>query len=351
MTPVDEAPGTDLSVVIPVLNEVENVADLHRELTASLERFGRPYEIVIVDDGSTDGTAERLLEIAVRDARVRVLRLRRNFGQTAAFSAGFDHARGAIVVTSDGDLQNDPADIPTLVTRLEEGDYDLVCGWRQKRHDPLSKRVPSFFANRLISWATGVSLRDYGCSLKAMRSEVARSLRLYGDMHRFIPAVASWMGVKLAEVAVNHRPRTRGRSKYGLGRTSRVLLDLFTVKFLLHYGTRPAHLFGLLGLTSGAIGSAILIHLAWVRLFADTAIGGRPLLFLGGLLFLAGVILVNFGLMAELLMRTYHESQGKPIYVLRSARPPVRKTPASADGSAPAALGEPSSPAAVAARR
>ena len=209
--------------------------------------MGRPYEILLVDDGSTDGTLERLLEIEGRDRRVRVLRLRRNFGQTAAFSAGFDHARGEIVVTSDGDLQNDPADIPRLVARLEEGGFDLVCGWRKDRQDPLSKKVPSWFANRLISWATGVHLHDYGCSLKAIRAEVVRNLRLYGEMHRFIPAVASWMGVSVAEMPVNHRPRTRGQSKYGLGRTVRVLLDLFTVKFLGAYGTRPAHLFGGIG--------------------------------------------------------------------------------------------------------
>jgi glycosyltransferase involved in cell wall biosynthesis len=309
----------EISVVIPVYNEADNVDDLHRELTAALEPMGRPYEVLIVDDGSTDATLERLLSIEERDPRVRVLRLRRNFGQTAAFSAGFDHARGEVVITSDGDLQNDPADIPRLVARLEEG-YDLVCGWRLKRHDPLSKRVPSFFANRLISWATGVRLHDYGCSLKAIRAEVTKGLRLYGEMHRFIPAVASWMGVSVAELPVNHRPRTRGSSKYGLGRTVRVLLDLFTVKFLLQYGTRPAHLFGLLGLGSGGAGGAILLYLAYVRLFADTAIGGRPLLFLGGLLFLAGILLVNFGLMAELLVRTYHESQGKPIYVVKELR-------------------------------
>jgi glycosyltransferase involved in cell wall biosynthesis len=312
-----------VSVVIPVYNEADNVAELHRELTAALEATKRPFEIVVVDDGSTDGTAERLQAIASSDPRLGVLRLRRNFGQTAAFSAGFDHARGDVVVLSDGDLQNDPADIPRLLEKLDEG-FDMVCGWRQRRQDPLSKRIPSFFANRLISWATGVRLHDYGCSLKAIRVEVVRGLKLYGEMHRFIPAVASWMGVSVAEVAVNHRPRTRGRSKYGLGRTVRVLLDLFTVKFMLQYGTRPAHLFGLLGLSSGGAGAAILAYLGYVRLFADTAIGGRPLLFLGGLLFLTGVILVNFGLMAELLVRTYHESQGKPIYVLKETRPAAR---------------------------
>jgi glycosyltransferase involved in cell wall biosynthesis len=304
-----------VSVVVPLFNEAANLADLHRELTAALRSLGRPYEVVLVDDGSTDGTRERLRELEASDPCLRVLRLRRNFGQTAAFSAGFDHARGEVVVTTDGDLQNDPADIPRLLARIEDG-FDIVCGWRRHRRDPVSRRLPSWFANRLISWATGVHLHDYGCSLKAMRADVVRGFRLYGEMHRFIPAVASWMGVTLAEMEVNHRPRTRGKSKYGLGRTLRVLLDLFTVKFLLSYGTRPAHLFGLMGLSFGGAGSVILLYLAYIRLFEDTAIGGRPMLLLGALLFLTGVILVNFGLMAELLSRTYHESQGKPIYVL-----------------------------------
>jgi len=311
--------GPALSVVVPVFNEAGNVADLHRELTAALRSWGRTYEVIVVDDGSTDGTRERLREVVAADPHVRVLRLRRNFGQTAAFSAGFDHARGEVVITTDGDLQNDPADIPRLLARLDEG-FDIVCGWRRRRQDPLSRRLPSWLANRLISWATGVHLHDYGCSLKAMRADVVRGIRLYGEMHRFIPAVASWMGVTLAEMEVNHRPRTRGKSKYGLGRTLRVLIDLFTVKFMLSYGTRPAHLFGLMGLSLGGAGSAILLYLAYVRLFEDTAIGGRPLLLLGALLFLTGVILVNFGLMAELLSRTYHESQGKPIYVLDERR-------------------------------
>jgi glycosyltransferase involved in cell wall biosynthesis len=278
--------------------------------------------LILVDDGSTDGTREALLALEASEARVQAVLLRRNFGQTAAFSAGFDRSRGEIVVTSDGDLQNDPADIPALLARLEADDLDMVCGWRRRRQDPLSKRIPSFFANRLISWATGVHLHDYGCSLKAMRGEVARGLRLYGEMHRFIPAVASWTGVSLAEVPVKHRPRTRGRSKYGLGRTTRVLLDLFTVKFLASYGTRPAHLFGLLGLALGAVGTAVLGYLAVLKVCLDQAIGGRPLLLLGALLFLTGVILVSFGLIGELLVRTWHESQGKTIYVVQKRRPP-----------------------------
>ncbi len=315
-----EGPHPDVSVVVPLYNEVLNLPDLYRELTTSLETLRRPFELILVDDGSTDGTRERLVELEESDARVRPVLLRRNFGQTAAFSAGFDRARGAVVVTSDGDLQNDPADIPLLVNRLEAEDLDMVCGWRKERKDPFSKRIPSFFANRLISWATGVRLHDYGCSLKAMRAEVVRGLRLYGEMHRFIPAVASWMGVRLAEVPVHHRPRTQGQSKYGIGRTVRVLLDLFTVKFLLSYGTRPAHLFGQLGLLFGGTGFLVLAYLSGLKLFADEAIGGRPLLLLGALLFLTGVILVCFGLLGELVVRTYHESQGKATYVVQEPR-------------------------------
>jgi len=309
-----------VSVVIPLFNEAPNLEDLHRELTAALESLGRPYEVILVDDGSTDDSLKRLAAIEARDRRVRVLALRRNFGQTAAFSAGFDHARGDIIVTSDGDLQNDPADIPLLVARLGEG-FDMVCGWRRQRQDPASKRVPSWFANRIISWATGVHLHDYGCSLKAMRSEVVRGLRLYGEMHRFIPAVASWMGVTVAEMPVNHRPRRRGTSKYGLGRTVRVLLDLFTVKFLLSYATRPAHFFGGWGLLLGGAGTLVLAYLTYIRIFRDEAIWGRPLLLGGMLLFLTGLILVCVGLLAELLVRIYHESQGKPTYVVKELQP------------------------------
>jgi glycosyltransferase involved in cell wall biosynthesis len=309
----------EISVVIPLYNEVGNVDDLCRELKSALDPLGRSYEVILVDDGSKDGTAKRALDLAKSDSTLRVLRLRRNFGQTAAFSAGFDHARGRVVVTADGDLQNDPSDIGAMLRKLDEDlGYDIVCGWRKNRHDPISKKIPSFFANRLISWATGVQIHDYGCSLKVLRADVVKGIRLYGEMHRFIPAVASSMGVRVAEVVVNHRPRTRGVSKYGIGRTTRVLLDLFTVKFFMTYGTRPAHLFGLFGLLFGAVGFGILAYLTFIKIFADAAIGSRPLLFFGGLSFLTGILLVNFGLMAELLMRTYHESQNKPIYVLKS---------------------------------
>ncbi len=310
----------EISVVVPLYNEADNVLELHQQVTSVLAAVGRPFELVLVDDGSTDGTRAKLLELEQKDPRVVVVLLRRNFGQTAAFAAGFDHSRGDVVVTSDGDLQMDPADIPALVEKLEGEDLDMVCGWRRRRKDPLSKRIPSLFANRLISWATDVRLHDYGCSLKVMRGEIARGLRLYGEMHRFIPAVASWSGVRIAEVPVNHRPRTRGRSKYGIGRTTRVILDLFTVKFLASYGTRPAHLFGFLGLAFGGAGVVILGYLAAIKLFLGEPLAGRPLLLLGALLFLTGVILVSFGLLGELLVRTWHESQGKSIYVVQERR-------------------------------
>jgi glycosyltransferase involved in cell wall biosynthesis len=310
----------DISVVIPLHNEVENVDDLHAQLTRTLEGMGRPYEVLMVDDGSTDGTTARLLQLEAADPRVRVLALRRNFGQTAAFSAGFDHARGAIVVTLDGDLQNDPGDIPAMVAKLESG-LDMVCGWRRDRKDSFSRTLPSRVANWVISRATGVRLHDYGCSLKVMRGEVVKGLRLYGEMHRFIPAVASWMGVELAEMPVNHRPRTRGRSKYGLGRTTRVLIDLFTVKFLLAYGTRPSHFFGKWGLRIGSAGFVVMLYLTWVKFGEGEPIQGRPLLQLGVLLFLFGALLLGVGLIAEMLVRIYHESQGKPTYAVRELRP------------------------------
>ena len=326
-------PPPDLSVVIPLYNEEPNVAELHRELTAALGAWGRSYELVLIDDGSTDGTFAALKALHAGDPHVRVIAFRRNFGQTAAFAAGFAHARGWVIATLDGDLQNDPRDLPTMVDMLDEG-HDIVCGWRRERHDPwLTRRVPSNLANWLISRTTGVRLHDYGCSLKVFRGEVVRSLRLYGEMHRFIPAIASEQGVRIVEIEVNHRPRRMGVSKYGLSRTMRVVLDLFTVKFLLSYSTQPIQIFGPPGLLMGTAGLAITAYLGYVRLFAGQAIGDRPLLLLGILLLFAGMQFLTLGLLAELQARTYHESQGKPTYAVRE----ILETPvdAAAEQDAP----------------
>jgi glycosyltransferase involved in cell wall biosynthesis len=322
----------ELSVVIPIKNESASLEDLHREITATLEPWGRSYEVIVVDDGSTDDSFQQLSRIQAADARWRVIRFRRNFGQTAAFSAGFAFARGRVIATSDGDLQNDPRDIPAMVKKLEDEQLDIVCGWRRDRKDAfVSRLLPSMIANRLISWATGVSLHDYGCSLKIFRSEVVKPLKLYGEMHRFIPAIASEQGVRIAEVVVNHRARRHGSSKYGISRTIRVILDLLTVKFLLSYSTRPVQIFGLIGLAMLTPGALVLAYLAVLKVFAGQAIGNRPLLLLGILLVFTGVQLITLGLLAELQARTYHESQDKPTYVIRE----IREAPAR-----PAAAGE-----------
>jgi glycosyltransferase involved in cell wall biosynthesis len=320
----------DISVVIPLYNEAPNLEPLYGELTAALARGPWSYELILVDDGSTDGSFEILTRLQAADPRVRVIQFRRNFGQTAAFAAGFAEARGRLIVTADGDLQNDPADIPELVRRLESGDADIVCGWRRVRRDPLfTRRLPSQLANRVISWATGIHLNDYGCSLKVFRAEVVKPLRLYGELHRFLPALASEMGVRIAELPVNHRPRRHGRSKYGLSRTVRVLLDLVTVKFLLSYSTRPLQMFGLVGLAMGATGTVILGYLGAVRLLGLQQLTQRqPLVLLGILLCFTGVQLVTLGLLAELQARTYHESQGKPVYTIRR----ILQTPQARDG-------------------
>jgi glycosyltransferase involved in cell wall biosynthesis len=308
----------DLSVVIPIHNEAPNLEPLHRELTETLAAWGRGYEIILVDDGSTDGSFEILRRLQQGDRRTRVIQFRRNFGQTAAFAAGFAAARGKLIVTSDGDLQNDPRDIPAMIDRLEHDQVDIVCGWRKYRKDPwINRRLPSMIANRLISWATGVRLNDYGCSLKVFRAEVVKPLRLYGEMHRFLPALASEMGVRIAEQPVNHRARVHGRSKYGISRTVRVILDLLTVKFLLSYSTRPLQMFGLLGLTMGGVGVGLLAYLTYVKFVYEEGIGNRPLLAVAILLMITGVQLVTVGLLAEMQARTYHESQGKPVYVIR----------------------------------
>lgn len=308
----------DLSVVVPIRNEALNVEALYAEVSTTLNAWGRPWELIVVDDGSTDGSFELLAKIQARDPRVRVIQFRRNFGQTAAFAAGFAHASGALIVTSDGDLQNDPKDIPAMVERLEANGCDIVCGWRKDRKDTfINRRLPSILANRLISWSTGVKLHDYGCSLKVFRAEVVKPLRLYGEMHRFLPALASEMGVKIEEQVVNHRARIHGTTKYGISRTVRVMLDLMTVKFLLSYSTRPLHIFGLAGLISGGVGFAISAWLTYGRLFGDVSLSNKPLLLLGISLIITGLQFVTFGLLAEMQVRTYHESQSKPVYVIR----------------------------------
>ncbi len=314
----------DLSVVIPIYNEAENVEALCKEFIETLNAWGRSYEILLVDDGSTDDSFARLCRLQATHPQLRVIQFRRNFGQTAAFAAGFAHARGRFIATADGDMQNDPRDLPAMVARLEgqaPGDpvvYDIVCGWRKDRKDTfINRRLPSVIANWLISWATGVKLNDYGCSLKVFRAEVIKPLRLYGEMHRFLPALASEMGVRIAEQVVNHRARQFGTTKYGISRTVRVMLDLITVKFLLSYSTRPLQMFGLVGLVMGGLGGAVLVYLAYIKYFQSQGIGDRPLLMLGILLVFTGVQLLTVGLLAELQARTYHESQGKPIYVVR----------------------------------
>ena len=310
----------ELSIVIPVHNESPNIKPLYEELTQTLGQYGRAYELLIVDDGSTDDTFEQLAALQARDPLLRVIRFRRNFGQTAAFAAGIAAARGRLVVTSDGDLQNDPRDIPAMVALIDQGN-DIVCGWRKDRKDTfITRRLPSVIANKLISWATGVALHDYGCSLKVFRAEVIKPLRLYGEMHRFLPAIASQIGVKIAEMEVNHRARRAGTTKYGLSRTIRVVLDLATVKFLLDYSTRPLQIFGLLGFIAGGLGVLITGWLAYVRLFLHEGIADRPLLLMGVMMVFIGVQLVTFGLLAEVMARTYYESQDKPTYVIREVR-------------------------------
>ena len=305
-----------VSIVIPLYNEEENVDILHQRTKEAVDQLGLEYEILYIDDGSTDRTLSKLEEIQAKDKRVVVLSLRRNFGQTAAFAAGFDFARGDVVVTMDGDLQNDPKDIPKLLELIK--DHDLVSGWRKKRKDPFfTRRLPSMIANWVIGKVTGVKLHDYGCSLKAYRRDVIKNLKLYGEMHRFIPAVASWYGVRMAEVETTHYPRMRGKSKYGLSRTVKVILDLITVKFLQSFSTKPLQFFGPIGLFSGAVGFLISLYLSIEKIFLGRPIGGRPLLLLGILLIIVGIQLIGMGLLGEMLVRVYHESQRKPIYVIK----------------------------------
>ncbi len=311
----------ELSIVLPIYNEEENIPHLFEELLPELEAVGCSFEIIAVDDGSRDNSFQQLAKWHDLDARIHVIRFRRNFGQTAAFAAGFDRAQGDVVITMDADLQNPPSDIPLLLEKIDEG-YDVVSGWRVGRWKEgffsfLTRRIPSATANWLISRVTGVHLHDYGCSLKAYRNDVIREIKLYGDMHRFIPAIASYYGVRIAEVPVCYRSRQFGQTKYGIGRTIRVLLDMLTVRFLLSYSTRPIHIFGLMGLVSIALGMGIGIYLTILKFLQSASLAERPLLSLAIMLVTIGVQLVIMGLLGELVVRTYYETQNKRIYAVR----------------------------------
>jgi len=308
----------DVSFIIPVYNEVENVDALIREVAQTGYRLNRSFEIVIVDDGSKDGTVTALRHLAEEFPQLNIVCLKRNYGQTAATSAGFHHARGKYFVTLDGDLQNDPAQVPEIIQMLEDENLDIVCGWRKHRQDKaLTRKLPSMIANRIIGSTTGVKIHDYGCSLKVYRSEVAKEVPLYGEMHRFIPALASIDGAVIKEIPVNHRPRIAGTSKYGLSRTFKVVLDLMTVLFLKRFLTRPLQLFGRMGLTFLFGGSLLLVYLMVDKLLFHHDIGTRPLLTLGVLLFITGIQLISTGLIAEIQSRTYFESQNKQIFKVR----------------------------------
>lgn len=307
----------DVSVAIPLYNEVESLPELIAAINVVLQETGLSYEILCIDDGSTDGSTQLLKELAQKEPYLRGILLRRNYGQTPAMAAGFNYARGRAIVTLDGDLQNDPADIPLLLAKLEEG-YDLVSGWRKNRQDDaLTRLLPSKIANWLIGGMTGVKVHDYGCSLKAYRAELVADMNLYGELHRFLPALAYIEGARIAELPVRHHARKYGHSKYGLGRTIRVVLDLFTVFFMRKFLTRPMHVFGSLGIICTVLGTVLGGYLTFLKFGLGKQIGDRPLLILVAILILAGVQLFSFGLLAELLMRTYHESQGRPIYRVR----------------------------------
>ncbi len=317
LSSVIDSPQLDLSIVVPIYNEAESIETLVQAIADAVGALDLSYEIICVDDGSKDGSTEVLTNLARRRTDLKAVILRRNYGQTPAMAAGFESAKGKVIVTLDGDLQNDPVDIPLLLAKLDEG-YDLVSGWRRKRQDAaLTRLLPSKIANMMIAKVTGVKLHDYGCSLKAYRAELIADMNLYGELHRFLPALAYIEGARITEVPVRHHARRFGQSKYGLGRTIRVVMDLLTVYFMKKFLTRPMHVFGLGGLISLAIGIAMGSYLTVVKLFFNQNIGDRPLLILAVLLIITGVNLFCFGLVTELLMRTYHESQRRPIYRIR----------------------------------
>lgn len=307
----------DLSIVIPIYNERESVDRLYKELDKSLLKLGIDYEVIFIDDGSVDGTYNKLLEIHKKNSSYKIIRFRRNFGQTAAISAGFNYSKGDAIITLDADLQNDPQDIPVMLNKLNEG-YDIVSGWRKNRKDKaITRRFPSVIANKIISKLTGVYLHDYGCTLKAYKREVVKNIELYGEMHRYIPAVASWMGVKVSEIPVTHHSRKFGKSKYGISRTIRVILDIITIKFLLSYSQSPIQIFGLVGLFSGTVGFIITAYLIIMRIFFNQGLADRPLFILSIFMIFIGIQLITMGLLAEITMRIYHEAQEKPTYVIK----------------------------------
>lgn len=309
--------GVDISIVIPVFNESDSLKLLCSKLQPVLDNMNKSYEIILVDDGSSDNSFGVLNSLHELDERIQAIRFRRNFGQSAAFSAGFDFARGDIIITMDADFQNDPADVPKLIETLEKG-YDVVCGWRIDRKDHfLTRPLPSYVANFLISWITGIKLHDYGCSLKAHRADVVKNIRLYGEMHRFIPALASWMGISVCKVPVNHEPRRFGESKYGLMRTVRVILDLLTVKFMLGYSARPIQIFGLLGTFGLFFGIILGIYLSIAKIFFGHPLGDRPLLLLVILLITFGLQLITMGLLGELIVGNNYVSQNKTTYMIK----------------------------------
>ncbi|MCD4670787.1 MAG: glycosyltransferase [Actinomycetia bacterium] len=307
-----------LSIVIPVYNEEGSVGQLYSRLNETLPGLGIAYEVILIDDGSTDGTYGELQKIHKKNSSYKIIRFRKNFGQTSAMSAGFHYCSGDVIITLDGDLQNDPKDIPAILKKLDQG-YDIVSGWRKDRKDKVvSRRFPSVVANKMISGLTGVHLHDYGCTLKAYRKEVIENIELYGEMHRYIPAVASRMGVNVAEIPVTHHGRKYGKSKYGISRTIRVILDIITIKFLLSYSQRPIQIFGLLGLFSGTIGFAVTAYLIIMRIFFGHSLADRPLFILSIFMIFIGIQLITMGLLAEINMRIYHEAQDKPTYVIRN---------------------------------
>ena len=313
----DDSDAPEISVFLPVYNEEPNLRPLQEKLDKALHALGRTAEIVYVDDGSTDGSLKVLREIASKDRRVRVVALRRNYGQTAAMAAGIDAASGRVLIPMDADLQNDPADIIRLLDKLDEG-YDVVSGWRKDRKDKLiTRKIPSMLANRLISWIGGVPLHDYGCSLKAYRRESLEDVRLYGEMHRFIPIYASWAGARVSEIPVEHHPRTMGKSKYGLSRTLKVVFDLMTIKFMASYHTKPIYVFGTFGMLALAISFLAGFYAVFLKLMHRADFVQTPLPILAVVMFAVAVQFMLMGLLAEMLVRTYHESQAKSIYAVR----------------------------------